>query len=171
MPPLARLPSRNQYAPEVITPQSRAVGGPGQGRRQGEPCGQAGYRQIRKPKPEIRRKPEGRNPINRMPIVTAAEACFELRYSDFALPSGLGFRPSDLTSTLGQRLVHPPNGFVNLSGALEADDHSIQLSPAHGEADGFLAVFLFGEVAVADDLHGDDAVAFGTHGLQLPQHG
>ena len=57
--------------------------------------------EIRTPKPETRRKSEGRNPKNRYPPGTARlPRRLSFRPSDFEFPSGFGFRVSVLTKAL-----------------------------------------------------------------------
>src|SRR5262245_49120894 len=80
-------------------------------------------------------------------------------------------RISDLVSTTlrlaAQRPVQPLNRLVNLGVALEADDHRVDEAAFDCMLDGLLAVFGPGEIAVAAELHGDDAAPFGVHRLDL----
>jgi hypothetical protein len=59
----------------------------------------AGRYEIRSPKPEIRRKSEGRNPKMAIAQVAALLSLrLFLRASDFGFPSDFGFRASGLDS-------------------------------------------------------------------------
>src|SRR6266545_5689616 len=66
-----------------------------------------------------------------------------------------------------QRPVQPLNRLINLGVALEADHHRVDEAAFDGVLDGLLAVFGLGEIAVAAELHGDDAAPFGMHRFDL----
>ncbi|MBN1852083.1 MAG: hypothetical protein JW829_05135 [Pirellulales bacterium] len=66
-----------------------------------------------------------------------------------------------------QRRVDASDGLVDFHRRLESDHHRVHEAALHGESDGFLAVLGLGEIAVANDLHANDAVALRTHDLDL----
>ena len=74
---------------------------------------------------------------------------------------------SHFSRLAAQRPVQPFDRLVNLGVALEADDHRVDEAAFDGVLDGLLAVFGLGEIAVAAELHGDDAAPFGVHRLDF----